>query len=102
MIHPPKYTEHGNLVVENVWHALCNTREEAVEMIIRSKLLMSVKDEIKSRKLSTRQVCKVLGIEPEQAKLIKGGGISAFSMLDLLTFCVRLGFDVSVNVTKPE
>jgi predicted XRE-type DNA-binding protein len=85
----------------NVFVDLGFPPDEAQGLVIRSELMLRVRDVIQSRKLTQAEAAKVFGVtQPRVSDLVRGR-IDKFSIDMLITMLVRAGLSVRVDV-KPR
>jgi predicted XRE-type DNA-binding protein len=88
----------GHITTGNVLEDLGFSAEEIREIEIQHDLWVPIRAEIEERKLTQRQVAKVLQIHQPDASLLLRGQIARFSITRLLQFADRLGLAVKLAV----
>jgi predicted XRE-type DNA-binding protein len=88
----------GHVTTGNVLEDLGFNAEEIREIGIQHDLWVPIRAEIEARKLTQRQVAKVLQIHQPDASLLCRGQITRFSITRLLQFADRLGLAVTLAV----
>jgi predicted XRE-type DNA-binding protein len=89
----------GHITTGNVLEDLGFSAEEIREIEIQHDLWVPIRAEIEARKLTQRQVAKVLQIHQPDASLLLRGQIARFSITRLLQFADRLGLAVTLAVS---
>ena len=85
---------------DNVWFALEATEADAINMTLRSELMMSIQRMIGSWKLGQAEAAKQLGITRPRLNDLLRGKISKFSLDTLTTLAHRSGLSVKMSVKK--
>jgi len=83
---------------ENVWDALSDTREEAVNMRLRSELATAVIRKIEAARWTQREAAMKCGITQPRLNDLMRGRISRFSLDALANIATALGCDVRIAV----
>ncbi len=84
--------------VANVWESLTESPEEAVNMTMRSTLLLAISDTVKSWELPQSQAAARLGLTQPRLNDLLRGRITKFSLDALVNLTVRAGLVVHVDV----
>ena len=85
---------------ENVWFALEANEADAINMTMRSELMIAITSAVKSWKLSQEEAAKKLGITRPRLSDLLRGKINKFS-LDMLTMLAyNAGLTVKMSVKK--
>ena len=74
----------------------------ADEIQLRAELLREVSNTIESRKLTQKDVMRVLDIKQSEASYLMNGKLSRFSRERLIDYMVKLGMTVELRVKKPK
>ncbi len=74
----------------------------ADEIMLRAQLLSEVSNTIESRKLTQKDVMKILDIKQPEASYLMNGKLSRFSRERLIDYMVKLGMTVELRVKKPK
>jgi predicted XRE-type DNA-binding protein len=84
----------------NVWDAIEDTPEAAAEMTMRSDLMITLTQHLKTWKVTQATAAKRLNItQPRYNDLVKGR-INKFSVDALITLARRAGFIVELKIKK--
>ena len=75
---------------------------KADEIQLRAELLSDVLDTVRSRKLTQKDVMRILGIKQPEASYLMNGKLSRFSRERLIDYMVKLGMTVELRVKKPK
>jgi predicted XRE-type DNA-binding protein len=83
---------------DNIFRDLGFSEVEAVNLIVRSKLMMVVETVIKKRGLTQAEAAKILGVgQPRVSDLFKGK-IDRFTIDMLMKWLHKLGKEVTISV----
>ena len=74
----------------------------ADEILLRAELLRDILDTIRSRKLTQKDVMRILDIKQPEASCLMNGKLSRFSRERLIDYMVKLGMTVELRVRKPK
>jgi predicted XRE-type DNA-binding protein len=85
---------------ENVWDALADTPEEAINLTMRSDLLSSIEKVVESWKVPQGEAAKRLGITRPRLNDLLRGKMSKFSLDMLAMLATRAGLKVQLSVKK--
>ena len=85
---------------DNVWFALEKTEADAINMTMRSDLMMAIEDAVKSWKLSQHLAAKKLGITRPRLSDLMRGKINKFSLDALTAIAHNAGLTVKMSVKK--
>jgi predicted XRE-type DNA-binding protein len=85
---------------ENVWDALADTREEAINLTMRSDLMSSIERVVEGWKVPQGEAAKRLGISRPRLNDLLRGKMSKFSLDMLTTLATRAGLRVQLSVKK--
>ena len=94
-----KPNEPGHITTGNVLEDLGFSPREIRELEIKHDLWDPIRSEIEARKLTQKQLAKLLQIHQPDASLMLRGQITRFSITRLLHFAHSLNLAVSFNVT---
>ncbi len=85
-----------------VWDALEDTQADAAKMRLRSDLMMTVADYIKSKGLNQKEAAKVFGVtQPRISDLIRGR-IDLFAVDSLVGMLGTAGMRVELRISKRD
>lgn len=82
----------------NVWDALLDSPEEAINMQLRSKLMMECTDVVQSWSVSQKEAAKRLSITQPRLNDLLNGKIQKFSIDALVNLLAKADMDVDVEV----
>lgn len=85
---------------DDVWDALEDTPEEAADMRLRSDLMISIQEEVKSWGLTQSAAASRLGITQPRLNDLLRGKIAKFSLGALVDLAARAGLHVRVEVGR--
>ena len=85
---------------DNVWFALEKTEAEAINMTMRSDLMMAIEDAVKKWELSQLEAAKKLGITRPRLSDLMRGKINKFSLDALTAIAHNAGLTVKMSVKK--
>ena len=85
---------------ENVWDALADTPEEAINLTMRSDLMSSIEKVVEGWKVPQGEAAKRLGISRPRLNDLLRGKMSKFSLDMLATLATRAGLKVQLSVKK--
>jgi predicted XRE-type DNA-binding protein len=94
-------SEPAHITRGSVFDDLGFTAEEVLELKVKSDLWDDLHRIVDAKKLTQKELGKVLGIHQPEVSLFLNGRISKFSVGKLIQFAVRLGLDVNITLTKP-
>ena len=87
---------------DNVWEAIEDTPEAAMNMTIRTQLMTEIRDIIEERGLSQAQAAKVLGVTQPRVSDLMRGKIDRFSIDTLVNMLVASGLRVELRTVQPH
>lgn len=88
----------ANEVFDDVWDAIEDKPEEALNMKLRSQLLMKLSEQVRSWNLSQKEAAKRLGItQPRLNKILKGK-INDFSLDALVSLVSSAHLALKVEI----
>jgi predicted XRE-type DNA-binding protein len=83
---------------ENVWDALADTPEEAVNLTLRSDLMMKIEKIVKENGWTQAEAAKRCGVTQPRINDLLRGRISRFSLDALVNIASALGRKVRVSL----
>ena len=83
---------------ENVWNALEDNPVRAMNLRLRSGLLMHINEELDSLGLSQSKIAEMLEITQPRVSALRTGKIENFRLDSLVDIAHRLGLSVSLQV----
>jgi predicted XRE-type DNA-binding protein len=86
----------------NVFLDLGFSKEEAANLLVRSRLMVEVKCHIEREKLTQAKAAKLFGVTQPRISDLKRGKIDVFSVDMLIKMLARAGLSVNVRVMKPK
>lgn len=86
----------------NVFLDLGFSKEEAANLLIRSRLMVEVKLLIERENLTQSKAAKLFGVTQPRISDLKRGKIEVFSVDMLIKMLARGGLSVNVRVVKPK
>lgn len=86
----------------NVFLDLGFSKEEAENLRIRSRLMISIDQHIEREKLTQAKAAKLFGVTQPRISDLKRGKIDVFSVDMLIKMLARAGLSVNVRVMKPK
>lgn len=87
---------------ENVWDALAETPEEAINLTFRSDLMSSIEKVVEGWNLTQAEAAKRLGLTRPRLNDLMRGKLSKFSLDALTTLATRAGLKVQLSVNKMQ
>ncbi len=87
---------------ENVWDALAETPEEAINLTFRSDLMSSIEKVVESWNITQADAAKRLGLTRPRLNDLMRGKLSKFSLDSLTTLATRAGLKVQLSVKKMQ
>jgi predicted XRE-type DNA-binding protein len=100
MVAPPNSANKpGHITTGNVLEDLGFSPHEIREMEMKHDLWDPIRTEIETRKLTQKQLIKILQVYQPDASLLMRGQITRFSIAKLLQFAHSLHLAVTINVT---
>ena len=82
----------------NVWDAIEDNPEEAATMTMRSKVMIAIKDQVRSWNTTQAQAARRLAITQPRLNDLLNGKTNSFSLDALLTLAMRAGLKVKIDV----
>ena len=83
---------------DSVWDALEDNPIRALNLRLRSELLIRINEELDSRDLSQSRIAEVLEITQPRVSALRTGKIENFRLDSLVDIAHRLGLSVSLQV----
>ena len=71
---------------------------EAGELVVKSRLIRFVAEEVRRRELTQKDAGELLGLDQPNVSALMNEKLSRFSVQKLMAFVGRLGFKVSIHV----
>ncbi len=85
---------------DNVWFAIEKSESDAINLTLRSELMMAIEDTVKGWKLSQQDAAKKLGITRPRLSDLLRGKINKFSLDMLTTLAHNAGLTVKMSVKR--
>jgi predicted XRE-type DNA-binding protein len=85
-------------VFENVWLALERNEEDAINLTMRSHLMIAIEKQVAKWKLSQEDAAKRLGVTRPRLSDLLRGKINKFSLDSLMMIAVRAGLKVELSI----
>jgi predicted XRE-type DNA-binding protein len=82
--------------VKSAFHEL--EMPDAEELMVKSRLLWFVAEEIRRRQLTQKEAGELLGLDQPNVSALVNEKLSRFSVQKLMSLVGRLGFNVSIHV----
>ncbi len=86
---------------ENVWDALCYTRQEAANLTLRSTLMSAIRERVRSWKGTEGEAAKRLGITRPRLNDLTRGKLEKFSLDALVNIATTAGFKLCIQLEDP-
>jgi predicted XRE-type DNA-binding protein len=87
-------------VTKSAFHEL--EMPDADELVVKSRLIRLIADEIAGRQVRQRQAGELLALDQSNVSALVNGKISRFSVEKLMTFVQRLGFGVAIRIERGD
>lgn len=84
----------------DVWTALCDTKDEAEQLRMRSMLMRNISRLIKVSPKTQRDIAKDLSITAPRVSNLMKGHIEKFSVDELVKIGVKLGLNFDLTITN--
>jgi predicted XRE-type DNA-binding protein len=84
----------------SVWDAIEDTPEEAENMKLRSKLMMTLKDHIRQARMSQSEAAKLFGVTQPRVSDLMRGKINLFALDTLVNMAKAAGLHVEMQVAE--
>jgi predicted XRE-type DNA-binding protein len=85
---------------DNVWFALEKNEADAINLTLRSELMMAIEDAVESWGITQHEAAKKLGITRPRLSDLLRGKINKFSLDMLTTLAHNAGLTVKMSVKK--
>jgi predicted XRE-type DNA-binding protein len=85
---------------DNVWDALEDSPSEAVNMSMRSSLLIAIEQQVRGWKVTQAEAARRLGITQPRLNDLLRGRISNFSLDALINLAGQAGLTVRLDIAK--
>ena len=82
----------------NVWDAIEDSPEDAATMTMRSKVMIAIKDKVRSWNTTQARAARRLDITQPRLNDLLRGKINKLSLDTLLTLATRAGLKVKIDV----
>ena len=82
----------------NVWSAICQTKEEAEQMKLRSFLLLHIENHIRNSDKTQEVIASETKLHKNTINDLACGRISRFSLDRLVSIAVSFGYNVSISL----
>ncbi len=86
---------------DSVWDAIEKSPTEAAHMKLRSNLMIAIREEVESWKVTQVDAAKRLGVNQPRMNDLVRGRIDKFSLDALMKLAVEAGLSVHVKVVRP-
>lgn len=83
---------------ESVWDAICDTREEAANLGLRSTLMSAIRERVKSWTVTEGEAAKRLSITRPRLNDLMRGKLEKFSLDALVNIATAAGFKLSIQL----
>lgn len=87
---------------KNVWDAIEDTPEEAENMRVRSKLMQSIENHIRSNGWSQHEAAERFGVTQPRVSDLMRGKIDKFTIDTLINMVVAAGLHVEVRISVAD
>jgi len=81
---------------ESVWDAIEDTPEEAVNMTLRSELMLALKKHIKTSGITQTEAAKLFGVTQPRISDLLRGKINLFGLDALVNMATRAGLHIEL------
>jgi len=85
---------------DNIFLDLGFDAQEAEELLLKAQLFHSVQDAIRTSSLSQPNLARLLGSKRSDVSKILRGEINDYSLDQIVSYLLRLGFDLTVGVRQ--
>jgi len=85
---------------ENVWDALEDTPAEAVNMTMRSRLLIAIEERVRNWGVTQAEAARRLGISQPRLSDLLRGKIANFSLDTLINLAASAGLSVRLDIAE--
>lgn len=87
---------------ESVWDAICDTREEATNLLLRSTLMSAIRERVKSWKVTEGGAAKRLGVTRPRLNDLTRGKLEKFSLDALVNIATAAGFKLCIQLEDDD
>lgn len=87
-----------HITTNNIFEDLGFNKAEAINLKVRSNLMLAVRDYIEKNQLSQKEAARKLGIDQPQISRLLQGKIGNFTIDKLIIMLSRVGIKVSVKI----
>jgi predicted XRE-type DNA-binding protein len=85
---------------DNIFHDLGFDPQEAEELLLQADLFNCLEDAIRTSSLSKPDLARILGSKRSAVSKILRGKIEDFSLDQIMSYLLRLGFDLTIDVRQ--
>ena len=82
----------------NVWDAIMDTPQEALNMKLRSELMMQIRQTIEANRWTQKKAAKQLGVTQPRISDLSRGKIDLFSLDMLVNMLASMGEEVEIKI----
>jgi len=82
---------------KSVFHDLGFSHQESMALTFKAEIYSKILDVVKAKKLSSRELEKILDVPQPRVSELLNGKLSSASIEKLLNYLERLGIDASVS-----
>ena len=86
----------------SVWDAIENSKEQALNLKVRSRLMSAICEEIKRGNLSQSKAAEILRVTQPRISDLQRGRVDLFSIDTLVNMLDALGMRLSITVTNEK
>ena len=83
---------------QNVWDAIMDTPQEALNMKLRSELMMQIRQTIEANRWTQKKAAKQLGVTQPRISDLSRGKIDLFSLDMLVNMLASMGEEVEIKI----
>jgi predicted XRE-type DNA-binding protein len=84
----------------SVWDAIEDSKEQALNLKVRSRLMSALCEELKRRKLSQPKAAQILGVTQPRISDLQRGRVDLFSIDTLINMLGTLETPISIEITN--
>lgn len=85
---------------DSVWDAICDTREEAEQMKLRSEVMATLERFVKENEMTQAQVADAFGVTQPRVSDLMRRKFDRFSLDSLLSMAARAGLQAQITFRK--
>lgn len=85
---------------DSVWDAICDTREEAEQMKLRSEVMAALERFVKDNKMTQVQAADAFGVTQPRVSDLMRRKFDRFSLDSLLSMAARAGLQAQITFRK--